>query len=118
VNFSLARRITLLRIVLGLVIANQSLRTALEPAPTAGTHLAAIGPVVRALAAIEVLAAVLLLPPWTARVGAWLLLTVIAVAVALHLLHGDLGVTWLLVAAAALWVVLGTAPGGASDQPV
>jgi hypothetical protein len=104
---SLPRRILVLRLAIGVVIGLQSLHVALERTPAAGSHLAMLGGLVRGLAMLELVAALLLLAPWTARFGAWLLLGVLAFAIALHLLHGETNVAWLLVVAAALWVVLG-----------
>ena len=49
---NLTRRIALLWVVLGAVIAVQSLRIALAGAPAAGTHLAEHAGFVRALAGV------------------------------------------------------------------
>jgi len=115
---NLTRRIALLWVVLGAVIAVQSLRIALAGAPAAGTHLAEHAGFVRALAGVELLAALLVAMPWTARPGAWLLLVVFGVAVAFHLLHGDPNVDWLLVGVAALLVVLGAPDRARKTLPV
>jgi len=112
---NLVRRITLLRILLGTVIAVQSLRIVLAGAPAGGTHVASHA-FVWALAGVEALAAVLVTMPWTSRPGAWLLLVVFGVAVLFHLVHGDPNVGWLLVGVAALLVVLG-APDRLNSQP-
>lgn len=53
----------------------------------------------------ELLAAILFLVPKTAVRGAWLLIVVFALAIAIHLLHGMLDVGALLVYAAAAWAV-------------
>ena len=60
-----------------------------------------------AVAAAEVVAAVLfVLPGRAGRTGAILLLAVYAVALVVHLVHGDHGVAPLVVLAAAVWAVL------------
>ena len=99
------RRLTLLRVVLAAVIAVQSVGPALAPGSSATGHLAALAGFVRVIAGIELLAAALLMLPWTARIGAWLLLSVLVTAIAVHLLHGDAHVAWLVLAAAASWAV-------------
>ena len=52
------------------------------------------------LGGAEILAAVLFLVPYTARVGSYLLLVILAVAAALHFLHGQYKVGGLVLYAA------------------
>ncbi len=54
----------------------------------------------------EVVAAILFLVPFTTVVGAWLVLTVFAGAILLHVAHGQYEVGGLLVYSAAVFVVL------------
>jgi len=53
----------------------------------------------------EIVGCVLLLIPWTAVRGAWLLIGVFAIAIVLHLLHGFYNVGNLVIYAAAAWAV-------------
>ena len=93
-----------LRVALGLVVVWQSVVTLLAGSHAGWhEHLAAV---VRALAVVEIAAAVLFLIPATARAGGWLLLGVFAIAIALHALHGEWGFGALVVYATAVWVIL------------
>ena len=53
----------------------------------------------------EIISALLLLIPQTARPGAWLLVGLLILAIALHLLHGWFNVGSLAIYAAAAWTV-------------
>ena len=63
-----------------------------------------IGP---AVGGIELVAALLFLVPAANRWGGYGLLAIFAVAIALHLLHGEYNVGPLVIYAAAVWAVLG-----------
>jgi uncharacterized membrane protein YphA (DoxX/SURF4 family) len=56
----------------------------------------------------EILAAVLFLLPFTAKIGSYLLLIIFALATLLHILHGQFNVGGLVVYAAAVLVCLPT----------
>jgi uncharacterized membrane protein YphA (DoxX/SURF4 family) len=101
--------ITMLRIVFGTVVLVQSVQ-ALLPRETSrhGELIARILPV---LAGVEILGALLILVPRTARIGAWTLIPVFAVAALLHVLHGSWNVGGLVVYAACAGVVLASAGG-------
>ncbi len=67
--------------------------------------------VLQAIAIAEIGAGALFLAPGIlGRVGGRVLLAVIAVAIAVHLLHGDYAIANLLVYAAAIWAVLTNEP--------
>ena len=108
-------RLVVLRVVLTAVIVAQSVGAVVAPGEVARGHLAALAGFVRVLAAVEVLAALLLLPPRTARLGGWLLLAVLGTAIAVHALHGQFQFAWLVLAAAATWAV--QPPSGARAAP-
>ena len=103
------RPLLALRMILGLVVVWQSVVTLL-----AGFHAGSwhehLAPVVRGLAVVEIVAALLFLIPATARVGGRLLMGVFAIAIALHALHGEWGFGALVVYATAVWVVLAERP--------
>jgi len=96
--------LTVLRMVLGAVLAVLSVVTLLRPG--VDPHAAHLNLLVRALAAAEIAGAFLLLVPRTIRIGAVVLLAVFAVAVAIHLLHGEWNVGHLVIYAAAAQVFL------------
>ena len=101
--------ITVLRIVLGVVVLIQSIQALLPSEMTRhGELLARLLPV---LAGVEILGALLVLVPRTARVGAWILIPVFAVAALLHVLHGSWNVGGLVVYAACAGVVLASTGG-------
>ena len=67
----------------------------------------------------EILAAVLFLVPFTAKIGSYLLLIIFALAILLHILHGQYNVGGLVVYAAAILVCLahaGNTALGASHE--
>ena len=98
--------ITVLRILLGVVVLVQSVQAVLPGEMTRhGALLARILPV---LAGVEILGALLILVPRTARIGAWILIPVFAAAL-LHVLHGSWNVGELVVYAACAGVVLASA---------
>jgi len=96
--------ITLLRIVLGTVVLVQSIQALLPSDMT--RHGALMARILPVLAGIEILGALLVLVPRTARMGAWILIPVFAVAALLHVLHGSWNVGGLVVYAACAGVVL------------
>lgn len=53
----------------------------------------------------EIIGAVLLLIPWTAVRGAWLLMGIFVLAIIVHLLHGMFNVGYLAIYTAAAWAV-------------
>jgi len=102
-NFS----IPLLRWTLGLVVLLESCQFVFS---TSAAHfLAEAGlpswtqPV---LGGAEIVAAVLFLMPFTALVGSYLLLVIFALAVLVHILHGQYEVAGLVVYAAAVFVCM------------
>jgi hypothetical protein len=101
------RAIAALRIVLGIVVLVQSVQ-ALLPRGT-GLHSSLLARVLPVLAGVEILGALLMLVPRTARVGAGVLIGVFAAAILLHGLHGDWNVGGLVVYTACAWVVLTSA---------
>jgi hypothetical protein len=94
-----------LRVVLGAVVVWQSVATLLAGLHAGSWHAHLVA-VVRGLAVVEIIAALLFLIPATARVGGWLLLGVFAIAVGLHALHGEWGFGALLVYATAVWALM------------
>jgi len=104
------RAIVALRFVLGIVVVIQSVRALLSRgADLHGSLLAHVLPV---LAGVEILGALLMLVPRTARLGAGVLMGVFAAAILLHGLHGSWDVGGLIVYAAGAWVILASA-----DEP-
>lgn len=59
----------------------------------------------------EILGSLLLLIPRTAVRGAWILLSVFVLAIAIHLMHGLYNVGSLAIYAAAAWTIAGNAEG-------
>jgi uncharacterized membrane protein YphA (DoxX/SURF4 family) len=59
-----------------------------------------------ALGIVEILAAVLFLVPFTARLGGYLLIVIFVLAAVIHLLHGQYGVEGLVVYAVAVLVCM------------
>ena len=96
--------LTVMRIVLGAVLAMLSLATLLHSGDSHAAHLVLVA---RALAFAELLGASLLLVPRTIGIGAVVLLAVLTVAVAVHLLHGEWNVGHLVVYGAAAQMFLG-----------
>jgi uncharacterized membrane protein YphA (DoxX/SURF4 family) len=102
-NFS----ITLLRWTLGLVVALESLQFVFSN--SAAHFLSKTGlpswiqPV---LGGAEVLAAILFLMPLTTALGSYLLLVIFALAILLHILHGQYQVGEIFVYAAAVFVCM------------
>jgi DoxX-like family len=81
--------LVLLRWTVGLVVLWQSYRFTFFGA-TAGNHLGLPPWIVSVIGGAELLAAVLFLVPKLERLGGYALLTVFAVAAAIHGLHGEL----------------------------
>jgi hypothetical protein len=102
----LSRALALLRIVLAVVIVWLSFPTAFPSDPTALERHAGLGVFLRLLAGAEILGALMLLVPAMVRFGAPALVGVFAVAMGVHLLHGEYRVGPLLIYAAATLVVL------------
>ena len=71
-----------------------------------------------AIGVIELLAALLFLVPASKRVGGYGLLVIFAVAIMLHLMHGEYNVGPLVIYAVAVWAVLAEARNSASRVPV
>ena len=93
--------LTALRIALGVMLVVLSVGTFLHPGGHGHVEL-----LVRMVALAEIAGAILLLLPWTVRIGAAVLLAVIAVAVSIHFLHGQWNVAPLVIYAAATQVFL------------
>lgn len=106
-----SRRLALLRISVSLVLGAQA--AVLLARPVAGRLPPAL---LVALAALELLAALLLLVPKAVRPGALLLLVALAGAAALHLGIGQSPPPAFLICAAALWAVLPEKKRSEDDQ--
>ena len=99
--------IPLLRWTLGLVVLFESFRFAFSASASHFLSKAGLPSWLQpVLGGAEIVAAVLFLVPFTARVGGYLLLVVLALAALLHILHGQYDVGGLLVYAAAVLVCL------------
>jgi len=95
--------LTILRVVLGLVLAGYCIPLVVHQLHARGRHHALL-----LIAAAELIAALLLLIPRTAKLGGIALIVVFVCAAAFHILHGEYNVAYLAVyAAAALAVVSG-----------
>jgi DoxX-like protein len=102
----LRRSLTALRIVMSVMIVWLSVPSAFpDNAALAGQHAELLG-FVRVLAAVEIVAALLLLVPALVRIGAWTLIVVFFLAIVVHLLHGDYRVAALVIYLAATVVIL------------
>ena len=102
--------IPLLRWTLGLVVLLESAEFTLSN--SAAHFLAKAGLpswVQPVLGGSEILAAVLFLLPFTAKIGSYLLLFIFALAALLHILHGQFNVGGLAVYAAAVLVCMASA---------
>jgi len=96
-----------LRWILGLVLLAESVRFAFSASAAATFAKTGLPQVVHlGLAWTEMLAAVIFLIPRTVIIGGWLLISVLAFAIVVHLLHGWYDVGALLVYAAATWAVI------------
>jgi hypothetical protein len=100
--------IRVLHWTVGLVLLLESYRTlhgALSHLHSAG-HDGALLWVRLVLSSLEIVGALLFLTPWALIAGAYLLLGIIAVALAIHGLHGEFaGLEFLILYAAAVYVV-------------
>lgn len=104
----------ILQWVLGLVILWEALHFALSTGAAADFAKTGLPNFIRtALAWAEVAAVLLFLIPRATVAGGWLLLGVLAAAIALHLLHGWYNVGALVVYAAATWAVIASKQVGA-----
>lgn len=106
-NSKRAVRIRLLRWALGSVVLWESIQFAVSK--NAPRHLHAMGLpgwIAPVLGGIEIAAVVLFLIPKFRRTGAWTLFAVFAVAVALHVLHGQFEIGSLVVYSAAVLVCM------------
>ena len=111
------RTLLVLRLAVGLVSLWQSATTVLHGFGAGSWHHG-FAAILRGVAVAEIVAALLFLIPATKRVGGWLLLGVFAVAIALHVLHGEWGFGGLVVYATAVWVVLAEDAGVPSPARV
>src|SRR5580658_1468819 len=99
--------IPILRWTLGLVVLWQSIHFVLSA--SSARHLSESGMpqwIRPALGGSEIVAALLFLMPAVSRIGGYSLLIIFAIAVALHLLHGDADVGGLILYCAAVLVCL------------
>lgn len=93
--------------VVGIVILREAAFFAVSPHAAQAFARTGLPNFVRVgLAWAEMVAAVLFLVPRTLKVGGWLLIAVLVVAVVIHLLHRWWDVGPLLVYAAATWTVM------------
>jgi hypothetical protein len=100
--------ITVLHWTTGLIVLLESwltLRMSWAGVQAGGAH-APLLRVALALSSLEIVAAVLFLVPRTLAAGGYGLLAIFALAVAIHVLHGDLRMEQVVLYAAAVWVVL------------
>lgn len=103
---ALHRSLLALRLVMGLVIFWLSWPTAFPHEPAEIVPFHGLGTFIRMLAGVEMLGAVLLLIPQLVQLGARTLIGVLAVAIVVHLLHGEYRVGPLIIYAAATIVIL------------
>jgi hypothetical protein len=104
--------IATLRWVLGLVLLAESARFAFSEAAAASFAKTGLPEIVHlGLAWAEMLAALIFLIPQTIVLGGWMLVSVLAIAIVIHLLHGWYDVGALLVYAAAAWAVVASTSG-------
>jgi hypothetical protein len=94
--------VTALRWILGIIVAQQSVMTAIGAFPEIhGSGHAAVHAWVRLiLGSVEAFAAILFLLPPTLLVGGWLLIAVFTVAILFHLLQGEFNGALLIYGAA------------------
>ena len=97
--------IPLLRWTVGLVALIESLRFAVSPSAAHFLARAGLPLWIRpALGGAELAAAILFLLPGTRSLGGYALLVIFALAVLIHVLHGQFDVSWLVVYAVAVIV--------------
>lgn len=97
--------IPLLRWTVGLVVLMESLRFAVSPSAAHFLARAGLPLWIRpALGGAELAAAILFLLPGTRSLGGYALLVIFALAVLIHVLHGQFDVSWLVVYAVAVIV--------------
>jgi hypothetical protein len=116
-NIKLANAsIPLLRWTLGLVVVLESAEFILSNSATHFLVKAGLPTWIQpVLGGSEILAAVLFLLPFTAKIGSYLLLIIFALAALLHILHGQFSVGGLVVYAAAVLVCMASA-GNTTQQ--
>jgi hypothetical protein len=103
-------QLCILQWVLGLVILVEGLRFAYAPGAVQVFAKAGLPNFLHVgLAWAEITAAILFLIPRTMVAGGRLLMTVLALAIVIHILHGWFDVGALLVYLAATWAVIATA---------
>ena len=110
------RSVTLLRWTLGIVVLLQSIRFVLSS--SAAHFLAAAGLpgwIRPALGGGEAVAAVLYLLPYTRSIGSYAMLVIFALAVVLHVVHGQFEVEWLVVYAMAVIVTMAHGEEGRAE---
>jgi DoxX-like family len=110
-NIKLANAsIPLLRWTLGLVVVLESIEFILSNSAAHFLVKAGLPSWIQTvLGGSEIFGAVLFLLPFTAKIGSYLLLIIFALAVLLHILHGQFNVGGLAVYAAAVLVCLASA---------
>lgn len=109
----------LLRWTVGIIVGAESALFAFS-ASTA-RHLSHMGLppwVGLAIGIIELVAAFLFLLPALERAGGYILLAIFAIAIVLHVLHGEYNVGPLAIYAAAVWAVLAEGRNATSRVPV
>jgi hypothetical protein len=102
----LQRSLTALRLTLAVMIAWLSIPSAFPNAATLASPHAGLAGFQRVLASVEMVAAALLLAPALVGFAAWALIAVFAVAIGVHVLHGEYRVGALAIYLAATAVVL------------
>jgi hypothetical protein len=99
--------VPLLRWTLGLAVLLQSFEFVFSASAAHSFAKTGLASWLRpALGGVEIIAAILFLVPFTALLGGYLLLVILALAVLIHLLHGQFGVEGLVVYAMATLVCL------------
>jgi len=106
IPLALQRSLTALRLTLAVMIAWLSVPTAFPDAAALASPHAGLGGFLRVLASVEMVAAALLLVPALVGLAAWTLIAVFAVAIGVHVLHGEYRVATLAIYLAATVVVL------------
>lgn len=97
--------VPLLRWTVGLVVLIESIRFAFSPSAAHFLARAGLSLWIRpGLGGAELAAAILFLLPRTRTIGGYALLVIFALAVLIHVLHGQFDVTWLAVYALAVLV--------------
>ena len=109
--------IPLLRWTVGVIVLIESLRVEIDPAEIQHFAAAGLPQWVRVvLAGAEIVAAILFMAPFTVMIGGYALIVIFALAMALHLLHGQYDVGALLVYVAAVCASMANRSSGMPEE--